>query len=86
MGEGLKCAFAATKATRKVRKFSMSGPCIVLGNVTGDSDKSVSYTDPMTFLSRNVKKSQIRASSVHLEPCVSCMDHPHTQYPNGYVD
>lgn len=63
-----------------VREFSTIGPCLTVGESAGETEKSLLYFDGNKV--RRVKKSW----RYHVEPCVSCRDHPRTQYPEGYMD
>jgi hypothetical protein len=64
-----------------IRRFSPAGPCITLGNVIKETAKFYVYSDR-----HNGRTKKIKKDSVHAEPCASCRDHPHTCYPNGYMD
>jgi hypothetical protein len=67
-----------------VRQFSPCGPCLTLGTLTKDLPKSYRFNDHYGRTGI-VRKGEFW-SKVHIEPCPSCLDHPQTQYPNGYMD
>jgi hypothetical protein len=72
-----------------VREFSPAGPCIVLGELVGESSQFYTYRDRFIgtgLLRRIAKRTPARWSRAHIEPCPSCRDHAKTQYPNGYMD
>ena len=75
---------------KTVRRFSMAGPCIVLGEVVRETEHFYFYRGSRfgivgdTGTVRKVKKDGERL--VHSVPCPSCRDHPQTQYPRGYED
>jgi hypothetical protein len=62
----------------KVRFFSMVGPCL---------PATVVRSNPTTYtVDFYGTKKRVHRGWVHADPCVSCTDHPNTQYPYGYQD
>jgi hypothetical protein len=62
-----------------LREINWAGPCIPLGPVVRESDD-------WWFLDNGCRKWRKKKTSrlLHTEPCNRCMDHPKTDYPNGY--
>lgn len=75
-----------------LREFNSAGPCITLGQVIGRTPKSVKFLATVWEGGKMVKRPKRRGGHrlalglLHTEPCPSCMDHPRTQYPDGYWD
>ncbi len=80
-----------------LRRFSPAGPCLTLGRLVRETAKFYVYLAGRNGTSgpaaemiehRIIKDSRepYRYSGAHVEPCLSCTDHPQTQYPNGYMD
>ena len=75
---------------KTIRRFSMAGPCITLGEVVRETEHFYFYRGSRVAIAGDtsdilkVKKDGERL--VHSIPCVSCRDHTQTQYPNGYED
>jgi hypothetical protein len=70
-----------------LREFSPCGPCLDLGEVVRITPKGVAYRDRSGRLQRRGGRAwkPDGTGRLHTTPCHSCMDHPHTQYPNGYM-
>ncbi len=82
---GVKSAGADSAVGRTLRRFSTAGPCLTRGVVVRETAKFLVYRDRWSQgAERRVKKDGERL--VHTRPCVSCTDHPKTQYPHGYMD
>lgn len=65
----------------EVRVFSACGPCLTGYRLVRQNAQSA------TVAFWNGSHPDIeRVFAVHAEPCVSCRDHPNTQYRNGYMD
>ena len=71
-----------------VRKFSMAGPCIVLGEFQGRTEKTITYSDPHYHNGalQRVGGRAVADGLIHTEPCQSCSDHPQSYYRRGYQD
>ncbi len=69
--------------TSIVREFSPVGPCLILGELVRETACYYVFRDRSENDVRRIAK---KPGLVHLEPCVSCRDHPSTQYPDGYMD
>lgn len=63
-----------------VREVNWAGPCIDQGVLIGESEMFY-YIEPVGF---NRRKRIKKAPLVHTSPCQRCVDHPDTDYPNGY--
>jgi len=82
--------------TKLVREFSPIGPCLTLGRFVKRTEKTIFFHEWLggeryaEKLSRRsgwkVEEKNGRRGYIHTEPCSSCRDHTHTQYPNGYMD
>ncbi len=77
--------------TQTVREFSSAGPCLTLGEFVKRTPKFIFYRERHTGYGgepeiRRVGGWKVQGDYIHLEPCPSCRDHEHTQYPNGYMD
>lgn len=68
-----------------VRKFSAAGPCLTLGKLSKETEKFYVYAEWQGG-DRYEGEHRVMKGRVHIEPCHSCRDHEHTQYPNGYMD
>lgn len=67
----------------EVRKFSMVGPCLHLGEVIRETPSFLIYSSRRHGgAEKRIKKDGERL--VHTSPCHSCVDHAETNYPNGY--
>jgi len=73
---------------KTLRKASHIGPCLQLGTVVKETEKTFTYHNKM-------KRREVRANKVtlmtpyaeiHTDPCKLCTDHPQTQYPRGHED
>jgi hypothetical protein len=66
-----------------VRVFSMAGPCLTAYRFVKPNRTTykLAYQNGDRVAFRNEWKG-----GVHVAPCPSCTDHPHTQYPHGYLD
>jgi hypothetical protein len=72
---------------RTVRKFSVCGPCIEQGPLLRQTAKFYVYMDRFSRRERKLAKGSAEYGRLaHIEPCSSCRDHEHTQWPNGYMD
>ena len=75
-----------------VREFSAAGPCLTTGKLVRETANFYIYLEWKggdrygTEEKRISKKRPGHYSAAHTEPCPSCRDHAHTQYPNGYQD
>jgi hypothetical protein len=68
---------------KTVRRFSMAGPCITLGEFVKSTEKFLVYIDKYTGKEKRIGHA---GGLAHAEPCSSCRDHPRTSYPHGYMD
>lgn len=74
-----------------VREFSTVGPCIERGDLLRETAQFYVFTDKFGWSAKG-RDQEARAkkgtdehwSAFHTEPCPSCRDHIHSQYPNGY--
>lgn len=66
-----------------LREFSSIGPCIPLGEVVKRTATTVQFKERDGTLRRK-GGWRLECGLFHTEPCVSCRDHKHSQYPNGY--
>jgi hypothetical protein len=66
-----------------VRKFSVVGPCLNLGELVKTTAKFFVYVDRHGETKRIARDKH---EFNHIEACVSCRDHTRTQYPRGYED
>lgn len=71
-----------TTPTTLVRAFSTVGPCIVQGTLVRETSKFYCVAD--RFESGRVRKIAKTRWDIHTALCVSCREHPQSQYPNGY--
>jgi hypothetical protein len=71
---------------KTVRQFSVCGPCIPQGRLVRQTAKFYVVRDGDGREFKLMKRTPERYSPNHVEPCPSCMDHPKTQYPHGYMD
>lgn len=69
-----------------VREFSPCGPCITKGRLTKKTNKFFFFNEWRGGDRFEEGERRISRSKAHIEPCPSCRDHKHTQYPNGYED
>jgi len=73
-----------------VREFSACGPCLTLGRLVRKTAHFYVYNPWRcgNIFEDREKRVAIpeHGSVVHIEACSSCMDHPRTSYPNGYMD
>jgi hypothetical protein len=65
-----------------VRTFSPCGPCITRGQLVRQTAKFYVYASKYDGTQKRIAKGW----NAHVDSCVSCRDHPQTQYPNGYMD
>ncbi len=71
------------EALPKVRVFSPVGPCLNYFRFVKWNTK----TGTVVFWNGNEPSYRRFVKCwIHFEPCSSCVDHPHTQYPYGYMD
>ena len=68
-------ALALTPGT-KLRMSNSAGPCLPVTLVKVNRTRA-----SVLFYSSRLDEP---LWSLHAEPCTCCMDHPQTQYPNGY--
>ena len=69
-----------------VREFSVAGPCIKLGELIKETDAFWIYRSDDGRARRVRKRTDTHYSPAHIVACHSCMDHPRTSYPHGYMD
>jgi|ETNvirnome_2_300_1030623.scaffolds.fasta_scaffold00547_13 hypothetical protein len=78
--------------TTLVREFSPAGPCLTLGKFVKRTEKFIFFCEWLGGDNFSDKVSRVGGwkvaggSYIHIEPCISCRDHPATNYPNGYMD
>jgi len=81
-----------TTTTITVREFSIAGPCLTRGRLVRQTAQFYVWNEWRggdRFGDRETRgmiRTETRYSSFHIEPCPSCRDHEHTQYPDGYMD
>ena len=68
-----------------VREFSGYGPCLTLGEFLARSPQSITFRDDRGRERRRGGQA-VAFGRIHVEPCPSCLDHPRTHYPHGYMD
>jgi hypothetical protein len=72
---------------RTVREFSAAGPCLTLGELVRETPRFyVIKPRPNGYGEEPERRVGKRGGLVHCEPCRCCLDHPETQYPDGYLD
>ena len=67
-----------------VRDTNWAGPCIELGEFVRRTPKFIVFVDRRTGEERRMGGSRLKHDLIHTTPCLRCMDHPNTYYPNGY--
>ena len=71
------------EALPRVRVFSPVGPCLTFYRLLRTNRKTCTLA---YWNGDHISTERIYKDWVHTEPCRSCMDHPQTMYPNGYMD
>ena len=69
-----------------VREFSPAGPCLMLGELVRKTAKTLTYIGRADNVTQRRGGRKVETNYIHTEPCISCRDHPQTQYPEGYMD
>ena len=70
-----------------LREFNMAGPCIYLGDIVSNTSKAwkiIERSWPNETVKKLKRSKAAKCGLIHDEPCRSCIDHPESQYPNGY--
>jgi hypothetical protein len=74
-----------TETPTIVRRFSVCGPCIPVGELIKRTEKSLIFRNNRGEIKRR-GGYRVERGLYHTEPCSSCSDHPRTSYPHGYMD
>lgn len=84
--------FLKSIGAQTVREFSSCGPCLTQGWLVSRTAKTIRFWErpngPVTVPAKPTGRGgwRLAQGSIHTEPCKSCMDHPTTNYPDGFRD
>lgn len=70
-----------------LREFNSCGPCIPLGRIVKQTDKTVTYVDHRGNVQRRGGYAWVRGKGkglLHTEPCPGCRDYPNGTYAYGW--
>lgn len=68
---------------KRVRELNWAGPCLDLGVVVEETAERIKFID-RSGKATHRSGAKVRWKVIHTDPCERCVDHPKTQYPNGY--
>ena len=68
---------------KRLRELNWAGPCLDIGVVVEETAERIKFIDRSGNMTHR-RGAKVKWKVFHTDPCERCVDHPKTQYPNGY--